>query len=485
MMSGYGERKCVCVQSWRIILDPHVDVCRFDSDRGNMPERVAIALSGGGSKGDFQVGVLRYLYETGVRPDIVTGSSVGAINALKLAEGDGPDGNAQQRLEHFWRQLEGDSDMYELEAWVQTIHDLRIQQLFTRGHGTHGASAVASWLRLPALLVSGLIASGVSIESISDAIDKAAAAQSIFNLGPVERLLKESGAIDPQRVLQSGIALRLSMVGLESGQLRHVNERGEISGVEADPVELLDAAIASSSIPLMFPPRMLAGEHYVDGGVREILPLQPAIDAGASVIFAITATQASLPVESITDQSLIGIGMRAIGDLMVDELTEGDIRTGLTSGNHAQVHIIRPTVDVHDIITIQRGLIDISIDYGYMRAGDHLEVSEGDRVAAMELSDRITRLRMECWELEESVSTSVSGRIKTVADRSSLAAIRAAKRSIYEAVDQRIRLGAPVPERVERLWLAWELHLQPLSPQSPWDRIFTTFGPLPDEAPPG
>jgi NTE family protein len=450
-----------------------------------MSDRVAIALSGGGSKGDFQVGVLRYLYETGVRPDIVTGSSVGAINALKLAEGDGPDGNAQQRLEHFWRQLEGDSDMYELEAWVQTIHDLRIQQLFTRSHGTHGASAVASWLRLPALLVSGLIASGVSIESISDAIDKAAAAQSIFNLRPVERLLKESGAIDPQRVVESGIVLRLSIVGLESGRLRHVNERGEISGVAAAPVDLLDAAIASASIPLMFPPRLLAGEHYVDGGVREILPLQPAVDAGATVIYAITATQPSLPVESIVDQSLIGIGMRAIGDLMVDELTEGDIRAGLSSDRQVQVHIIRPTIDVHDIVTVQPGLIDISIDYGFMRAGDHLEVADGDRATAMELSDKITRLRMECWDLEESFAPSSARRIKNVADRSSLAAIRAAKRSIFEASDQRRRLGAALPEKVERLWLDWELHLQQPSPQSPWDRIFTTFGPLPDEAPPG
>jgi NTE family protein len=485
MMSSKGDRKRICVQSWRIILDPHVSMCRFDSDRGNMPERVAIALSGGGSKGDFQVGVLRYLYETGVRPDILTGSSVGAINALKLAEGDGPDGHAQQRLEHFWRQLEGDRDMFELEPWVQTIHDLRIQQLFTHGHGTHGASAVASWLRLPALLVSGLIASGVSIESISDAIDKAAAAQSIFNLGPVERLLKESGAVDLQRVLQSGVALRLSIVGLESGQLRHVNERGEISGLNADPVDLLDAAIASSSIPLMFPPRMLAGERYVDGGVREILPLQPAIEAGATVIYAVTATHPSLPVDSLADLSLVGIGMRAIGDLMVDELTEGDIRAGLAGGDHAQVYIIRPTVDVHDIVTVQRGLIDISIDYGYMRAGDHLAVSDGDRVAAMELSDRITRLRMKCWQLEESFSASLPRRIKTASDRSGLAAIRATKRSIFEAVSQRTRLGAPLPAGVERLWLEWELHLEPLSPQSPWGRIFTAFGPVLGESPPG
>ncbi len=31
----------------------------------------AIALSGGGAKGDFQVGALRYLHDQGVRPDIL------------------------------------------------------------------------------------------------------------------------------------------------------------------------------------------------------------------------------------------------------------------------------------------------------------------------------------------------------------------------------------------------------------------------------
>ena len=49
----------------------------------------AIVISGGGAKGDFEVGALRLLYDRGIRPDIICGTSVGAINGAKLAEGEG------------------------------------------------------------------------------------------------------------------------------------------------------------------------------------------------------------------------------------------------------------------------------------------------------------------------------------------------------------------------------------------------------------
>lgn len=51
--------------------------------------RIAFVLSGGGAKGSFQVGALRFLYTRGVAPDIICGCSVGAINGVKLAEGEG------------------------------------------------------------------------------------------------------------------------------------------------------------------------------------------------------------------------------------------------------------------------------------------------------------------------------------------------------------------------------------------------------------
>jgi NTE family protein len=66
---------------------------------------VAFVLSGGGNLGALQIGMLRALAERGVRPDLVVGCSVGAINGAALAEDPGPAGVA--RMERLWSELDG------------------------------------------------------------------------------------------------------------------------------------------------------------------------------------------------------------------------------------------------------------------------------------------------------------------------------------------------------------------------------------------
>lgn len=51
---------------------------------------LALVLSGGGSKGALQAGLYRALCELGVRPDLVVGASVGALNGALIAAGVGP-----------------------------------------------------------------------------------------------------------------------------------------------------------------------------------------------------------------------------------------------------------------------------------------------------------------------------------------------------------------------------------------------------------
>ena len=63
----------------------------------------AFVLAGGGSFGEVQVGMLRALLAHGVAPDLVVGSSVGAINGAYLAGAPTPEGVA--RLESIWRRL--------------------------------------------------------------------------------------------------------------------------------------------------------------------------------------------------------------------------------------------------------------------------------------------------------------------------------------------------------------------------------------------
>ena len=52
---------------------------------GSRSDRVAFVLSGGASLGAVQVGMVRALYERGIVPDLVVGTSVGAINGAFIA----------------------------------------------------------------------------------------------------------------------------------------------------------------------------------------------------------------------------------------------------------------------------------------------------------------------------------------------------------------------------------------------------------------
>lgn len=67
------------------------------------PDRVAFVLQGGGSLAAPQVGMLRALLEAGVLPDLVIGSSAGALNALAFAAD--PTLAGVRRLEEVWRRL--------------------------------------------------------------------------------------------------------------------------------------------------------------------------------------------------------------------------------------------------------------------------------------------------------------------------------------------------------------------------------------------
>ncbi|MDR2628028.1 MAG: patatin-like phospholipase family protein, partial [Dysgonamonadaceae bacterium] len=51
------------------------------------PYSVGLALSGGGAKGFAHIGVFRALEEFGIRPDIIAGTSAGALMGALFADG--------------------------------------------------------------------------------------------------------------------------------------------------------------------------------------------------------------------------------------------------------------------------------------------------------------------------------------------------------------------------------------------------------------
>jgi NTE family protein len=76
---------------------------RRDGRDANHP--IGFVLSGGGNLGALQIGMMRALLEHDVRPDLIVGCSVGAINGAGLAED--PTLAGALRLERLWRALDG------------------------------------------------------------------------------------------------------------------------------------------------------------------------------------------------------------------------------------------------------------------------------------------------------------------------------------------------------------------------------------------
>jgi NTE family protein len=75
----------------------------FGKARGPRAPRVAFVFQGGGSLAAAQVGIVRALAAAGLRPDLVVGSSAGALNAVAFASD--PTQAGLDGLETVWRSL--------------------------------------------------------------------------------------------------------------------------------------------------------------------------------------------------------------------------------------------------------------------------------------------------------------------------------------------------------------------------------------------
>ncbi len=90
----------------------------------------------------------------------------------------------------------------------------------------------------------------------------------------------------------------------------------------------VDAVLASSAVPAIFPPVEIDGERFIDGGVVNNVPVRRAIDAGATRIVVLLCTPpiytpvvSKRPVEAMLNALLISIHARFARDM--SELPSG------------------------------------------------------------------------------------------------------------------------------------------------------------------
>ncbi|TDE91477.1 hypothetical protein EXU48_15065 [Occultella glacieicola] len=261
----------------------------------------------------------------------------------------------------------------------------------------------------PLELIAALWEVGRTGPDVNAVVRGAAREQSAFVVGPIIEELLDPAVFDPSLPATSGIELRLATVHLESGELRYVDAAGRLRDandrlLDAEPVTLDRAILASCAIPAGLPPVRLNDGTYVDGGTRENVPVAIAYEhLGVDRCYVVTANPVGLPpAEDFAGKALLEIVMRAASEIMPDEIQADEVERARALG----ATVIDPELDIHDIVTIEPGLIAIAMDYGYLRAAD---VCANASEAEHEHTRDLINLRRLIWTVEDDLFASAPG----------------------------------------------------------------------------
>jgi len=187
------------------------------------PPRTAFVLAGGAALGAMQAGMVHALYELGIAPDLLIGTSVGALNAAFLASRPATVATAEE-LAAIWRGLRR-SDIFP-------VH--------------------------PGALISGL----------------AGRRDHLMTDRALRRLATRH--LQFERVEQAAIPLHLVAFDLLTGAEARLSDG-----------PLADAVLAAAAIPGVLPPVRWRGRLLVDGGIADNTPVSQAVALGARRIYVL------------------------------------------------------------------------------------------------------------------------------------------------------------------------------------------------------
>lgn len=261
----------------------------------------ALVLSGGGSKGAFQVGVLKSLIESGYSArgyKAIAGVSVGALNGAYLAQFKPANFLlAVSKLEDFWMKVKTRS-VYK--RWFP----------FGKLHGLWKSS--------------------------------------IYDSSPLKKMVEEN--IDPEKIRSSGIQLRVGAVDLGTG---------DYVSFGPDNGDIRKAVLASSAFPAMLEAIEKDGRTFTDGGVRNTAPAGDMIQIPEVDHLDVILTTPEKPAPKTNKKwNALDVALRSI-DILMDEIVVTDLKTvarinALVDGGISKTHklvtmrVYRPKYELAD-----------------------------------------------------------------------------------------------------------------------------------------
>lgn len=234
--------------------------------RNPAPSKNALVLSGGGARAAYQAGFLRGMAELIDNPTpfrIFSGTSAGAINCAHLAAhlhlGFGP---ATEQLWNLWAGLTLDRIF---KTGTFSLSRLALQWIAKLTLGGAGGTGKVNYL-LDTSPLRDLLADHVDFEAIQANLRSGALQGLAFNATNY----------------QTGTAV--CFFNSHDGKTAEWY-RSDRMGVRTR--HRLEHVLASSAIPVFFPPEWLDGYFFGDGCIRQTTPLSPPIHLGAERLMAI------------------------------------------------------------------------------------------------------------------------------------------------------------------------------------------------------
>lgn len=206
-------------------------------------KKTALVLSGGGSRGGYEIGVWKALKELDIKIDMVFGTSVGSINGALITQGD------LALAERLWHELETDmifdvsDDDYSFKSTLESI-DI----------GGMSADDALSYAKEIALH-GGAGTSGLE--------------------GLMSKYIEED-------------AVRRSSIDYGLVTTEFPSMTGEFLYIDNIPDgKLNDFILASASCFPAVRKCIIDGKTYIDGGYKDNLPVEMAMNRGATTIIAV------------------------------------------------------------------------------------------------------------------------------------------------------------------------------------------------------
>jgi NTE family protein len=308
----------------------------------------ALVLTGGGARGAYQAGVLKYIGENipEAHFETLVGSSSGAINVAGLASSGGRIQHGGPEIARLWSQLEMNqvfrTDLLSLsKIGVQWLYSLFLGGVL----GKPGAHSLVDTSPLREML---------------EQIYHPEAVRSALETGVLKNV-----AISATEVYSGSLVTFIQSMHSKSWQrARRRTVQTELS---------VEHVMASAAIPLLFPSVLVNNRRYVDGCIRSISPLGPATRLGAEKILAVGVRRyymremgnlfETVPLEPEAKPSPAQLGALILNSLFAEALDSDvehlerlnsiipEVRETSFGMRRVETLVIRPSEDLGEIAT--------------------------------------------------------------------------------------------------------------------------------------